>query len=328
MRLQRTANQSNGMAFLAVITCGFGSIILLLIISKSIPQTIEEDLNDQRIREISLLQDQLFDNQNILKQKLTSKEKKLQEITKLEKQVVVLNHDIKINEQLYLKAKESLDEEMKLKLALQKLSSEMKRLYRKERETKQGVIAGVPIDSEYIIFIIDTSGSMFRYAWPKVIKQIEETLMVYPSVKGVQILNDMGSYMFLDYQDRWIPDTPELRRKIIKNLANWNEFSNSSPAEGITTAIEAFYEPNKRISLYVYGDEFTGKSIREVVDYVTKINRRNKNKRPLVRIHAIGFPVMRAQPTDFQHTGIKFASLMRKLCKLNGGTFVGLNSFR
>ena len=115
------------MAFLAVITCGFGSIILLLIISKSIPQTKEEDLNDQRIREISLLQDQLFDNQNILKQKLISKEKKLQEITKLEKQVVVLNRDIKINEQLYLKAKESLDEEMKLKLALQKLSSEMKK---------------------------------------------------------------------------------------------------------------------------------------------------------------------------------------------------------
>ena len=86
----------------------------------------------------------------------------------------------------------------------------------------------------------------------------------------------MGSYMFLDYQDRWIPDTPELRQKIIKNLTNWNEFSNSSPAEGITTAIEAFYEPNKRISLYVYGDEFTGKSIREVVDYVTKINRRNE----------------------------------------------------
>ena len=57
---------------------------LLLIISKSILQTIEEDLNDQRIRDISLLQDQLFDNQNILKQKLISKEKKLQEITKLE----------------------------------------------------------------------------------------------------------------------------------------------------------------------------------------------------------------------------------------------------
>ncbi len=328
MRLERTANQSNGMAFLAVITCGFGSIILLLIISKSVPPTIYEDLSDKRIKEISLLQDQLFNNQNLLKQKLINNEKKLHEITMLEKKLAALNNNIEVSSQLYFNVKKSHDEELKLKLALQNLSSEMKRLYQKKRTSKKDVIAGVPIDSEYIIFIIDTSGSMFRYAWPKVIKQIEDTLVVYPSVKGVQILNDMGSYMFSDYQDQWIPDTPELREKIIKKLANWNEFSNSSPAEGITTAIEAFYEPNKRISLYVYGDEFTGKSIREVVDYVTKINRKNKNRKPLVRIHAIGFPVMRAQPTDFQHTGIKFASLMRKLCKLNGGTFVGLNSFR
>ncbi|MDC3067471.1 VWA domain-containing protein [Pseudomonadota bacterium] len=328
MKLERTANQSNGMAFLAVITCGFGSIILLLIISKSVPPTIEEDPNDKRIQEISLLQDQLFNNQNLLKQQLIKKENQLREITRLEKKLAVLNKNIEVNTQSYLKAKKSRDEELKLKLALQNISSEMKRLYRKKRVSNKGVIAGIPIDSEYIIFIIDTSGSMFRYAWPKVIKQIEDTLVVYPSVKGVQILNDMGSYMFSDYQDRWIPDTPELRKKIVEKLANWNEFSNSSPAEGITTAIEAFYEPNRRISLYVYGDEFTGKSIREVVDYVTKINRKNKNREPLVRIHAIGFPVMRAQPTDFQHTGIKFASLMRKLCKLNGGTFVGLNSFR
>ncbi len=328
MKLERTANQSNGMAFLAVITCGFGSIILLLIISKSVPPTMEEDPNDKRIQEISLLQDQLFNNQNLLKQQLINKENQLREITRLEKKLAALNKNIEVNTQSYLKAKKSRDEELKLKLALQNISSEMKRLYRKKRVSNKDVIAGIPIDSEYIIFIIDTSGSMFRYAWPKVIKQIEDTLVVYPSVKGVQILNDMGSYMFSDYQDRWIPDTPELRKKIVEKLANWNEFSNSSPAEGITTAIEAFYEPNRRISLYVYGDEFTGKSIREVVDYVTKINRKNKNKEPLVRIHAIGFPVMRAQPTDFQHTGIKFASLMRKLCKLNGGTFVGLNSFR
>ena len=328
MRLKRNANQSNGMAFLAVITCGFGSIILLLIISKSMPPTIEEDMNDKRIQEISLLQDQLFNSQNLLEQKLISRGKKLHEITTLEKKLATLNKNIEDNSQLYLKAKTSRDEELKLKLALQNLSSEMKRLYRKKRTDNKSVIAGVPIDSEYIIFIVDTSGSMFRYAWPKVIKQIEDTLVVYPSVKGVQILNDMGSYMFSDFQDQWIPDTPKIRQQIIKKLANWNEFSNSSPAEGITTAIEAFYEPNKRISLYVYGDEFTGKSIREVVDYVTKINRKSKNGEPLVRIHAIGFPVMRAQPTDFQHTGIKFASLMRKLCKLNGGTFVGLSSFR
>ena len=33
-----------------------------------------------------------------------------------------------------------------------------------------------PDDSEYIIFIIDTSGSMFKHVWPMVLKKVEETL--------------------------------------------------------------------------------------------------------------------------------------------------------
>ena len=79
------------------------------------------------------------------------------------------------NKQLYLEAKTSQLEETKLKLALQTITAEMRRLYRRKKASNQSVIARVPIDSEYIIFIIDTSGSMFRYAWPKVIKQLEET---------------------------------------------------------------------------------------------------------------------------------------------------------
>ncbi len=328
MKIQRSEHQSNGVAFLSVITCGFGSIILLLIISKSIPSTIEENLDDSRIQEIANLQGQLFDNQDLLKNKLIENSKTIRIITQIETDLEQIKVNLENRKQLYLKAKTSHDEEINLKLALQTLTLEMERLYKKRKTNNQRAIAGVPIDSEYIIFIIDTSGSMFRYAWPKVTQQIEDTLKVYPNVKGVQILNDMGSYMFRKYRERWIPDTPELRKEIVKKLAGWNVFSNSSPAEGVTSAIEAFYEPNKKISLYVYGDEFTGKSIKEVVDYVTKINRKNNMREPLVRIHAIGFPVMRAQPTDFQHTGIKFASLMRKLCKQNGGTFIGLNSFR
>ena len=133
--------------------------------------------------------------------------------------------------------------------------------------------------------------------------------------------------MFAEYQDKWISSTPEIRRQIIKKLKGWNVFSNSSPAEGITTAIEAFYKPNRKNKPICLRGRIYWQVDKEVVDYVTKINRKNNVNEPLVRIHAIGFPVMRAQPTDFQHTGIKFASLMRKLCKQNGGTFIGLNSF-
>ena len=36
-----------------------------------------------------------------------------------------------------------------------------------------------PDDSAYIIFIIDTSGSMFNHVWPMVLEKVEETLAAY-----------------------------------------------------------------------------------------------------------------------------------------------------
>ena len=44
--------------------------------------------------------------------------------------------------------------------------------------------------------------------------ELESTLAIYPKVKGIQVMNDMGQYMFTQYAGRWIPDTPS-RRKII-----------------------------------------------------------------------------------------------------------------
>jgi hypothetical protein len=49
-----------------------------------------------------------------------------------------------------------------------------------------------PDDSEYIIFIIDTSGSMFNHVWPMMLEKVEETLNLYPKVKGFQVMNDEG----------------------------------------------------------------------------------------------------------------------------------------
>jgi hypothetical protein len=39
-------------------------------------------------------------------------------------------------------------------------------------------------------------------------------------------------------------------------------FSNSSPVEGIEAAIRAFAAPDRKVSLYVLGDEFTGNSTK------------------------------------------------------------------
>jgi hypothetical protein len=45
-----------------------------------------------------------------------------------------------------------------------------------------------------------------------------------------------------------------------------------------------------------------------------------------VRIHAIGFPTVFKVAGAPQSTGVKFATLMRILCRRNGGTFVGLST--
>ena len=331
MNRRKNRDEQISIAFLDVITCGFGAIILLLMIAK-FGDPPEENVEDPRAAQISQLQRELFD----LRRDVAAADS---EMIAKQDQISTWQEEAKRMQSALAATKSDEDDKQsqaalnaiiagELKTAQQELTEEMKRLYAQRDRKRNDLIGGVPIDSEYIIFIIDTSGSMFRYAWPKVVEQIVQTLDVYPKVKGIQILNDMGSYMFTSYAGKWIPDTPARRKAVINRLLRWNAFSNSSPVEGIMTAIRTFYSPDKRISLFVYGDEFTGKSIREVVKFVARVNRKDASGRPRVRIHAIGFPVQAANPPHLQTTGIRFAILMRELTRRNGGTFVGLNEFR
>ena len=180
-----------------------------------------------------------------------------------------------------------------------------------------------PDDSEYIIFIVDTSGSMFNHVWPMMLKKVEETLSLYPKLKGFQVMNDEGVYMFTGERGKWLTDGPARRHTVVERLRTWNAFSNSDPIEGIVEAIRTYHEQDKKISLYVFGDEFTGSSIDSVVKTVDLINREGETGELRVRINAVGFPVQSDAP---QYTSIRFATLMRTLCQRNGGTFVGLDA--
>jgi hypothetical protein len=169
---------------------------------------------------------------------------------------------------------------------------------------------------------------MFGYAWERLLKEVEATLNIYPEVKGIQVMSDEGTYMFSSYRGKWIPDSPARRQVIIQNLRNWNVFSNSSPVEGIERAIRDFGGQGKKISLYVFGDEFTGESITSVIDTVDRLNKKDANGNRLVRIHGVGFPTQFSREANMQTTGIRFATLMRELTRRNGGTLVLLNDFR
>ncbi|HSG91227.1 MAG TPA: vWA domain-containing protein, partial [Pseudomonadales bacterium] len=189
------------------------------------------------------------------------------------------------------------------------------------RQVYKQPVAGLPIDSEYVIFIVDTSGSMQTQNWRRAERKLEEVLNIYPKLKGIQVMDDEGGYMFSEYRAKWIPDTPARRRAILDRFRNWQAFSNSSPSEGIIAAIRTFWTREHPISIYMFGDEFTGPSIQDVVDTVDRINRSDETGERLVRIHALAFPFSTEYP---QHTSMRYATLMRILCARNGGVFVGL----
>ncbi len=331
MKNRKRGDGDYNLSFLDVICCGFGAIILLLMITKIVEPVVIEESAIKMEGSIRDLQEQLFKLRGETRsydRELTAKQEQLSEI---KQKVARLYGDISSIKGEFASTDQQADVneilEGKLAAARQNLTAEMRRLQIRSPIKENQVIAGIPVDSEYIIFIVDTSGSMFSNAWPRVQEEMISTLSIYPKVKGIQVMNDMGDYMFSTYRNKWIPDTQGRRNAIIKRLRTWTPFSNSSPVEGVTKAIRTFYSKDRKISVYVFGDEFSGGSIQSVVKTIDSYNRNNRTGKGLVRIHAVGFPVMFANNST-RTTGVRFATLMRELAYQNGGTFVGLNDFR
>lgn len=322
-------------SFLDVAACGFGAMIILLMITKSsAPITIEVADVVTPEASISELQEQLFSirgETTILNRDLNARREQLSALTdriaRLRRDLSDVRGRFEATQQL---AEETTDEVGRLRLARQSLTEEMERLLADTVAPENNAIGGVPVDSEYIIFVIDTSGSMFNNpSWNKMLQVIDDTLNVYPEVKGIQVMNDMGDYMFDSYRGDWIPDTPGRRQQILATLRNWNPYSNSSPVEGVTRAINTFYSADRKISIYVLGDDFQpGGSIQDVLQTIDRINVEDAAGNRLVRIHGIGFPTIFAGPQRFQQSVYRYSQLMREMTQRNGGTFVGLNDFR
>ncbi|MFT7242689.1 MAG: putative Holliday junction resolvase-like endonuclease [Candidatus Azotimanducaceae bacterium] len=333
MKYRRRNIEGMSLAFLDVISCGFGALILLLVLTKVFEPVIFEDTIENLESHLAALQEDLFeirgDSRQLNRDMIRREDKHTDTKDKL---VKVQNTLAALQGKFDTATQETqVDDTIRgrLEVAKQSLSEEMQRLLAEyQKNSDDDTIAGIPVDSEYVIFIIDTSGSMRGFAWPLLQRKIDEILQVYPRLKGIQVMNDMGQFMFSQYANEWIPDTRARRAAILDRLQSWDTFSNSSPVEGITKAIAMYYRPDKKISLYVMGDEFSGRSIQRVIDIVDRINQPDKDGERLVRIHAIGFPVQFDRPQQFQTTGIRFAILMRELCARNGGTFVGLNDYR
>lgn len=327
--IKRRGIEEFSISFLDVICCGFGAVILLLMLTRPLEPILLENSEVDLSERIEAREQALFEIRGEIRELLASDNASatdrlaaIEAIKELERQLEdTLGRAMSLGE-----AEREIDEQTaELASAKQTLTDEMQRLLGLDFKRDSGLVGGIAVDSEYIIFVIDTSGSMQSAAWNQVVRKVDETLSIYPRVKGIQVMNDMGDYMFPQYRGTWLEDGAGVRNRIIQTLSGWAPFSNSSPVEGIREAIDTYYDPSKNISIYVFGDDYTGDSVEEVVDAVDQINIADEMGRRRVRIHAVGFPVYLDQPNARIY---RFAALMRELAYRNDGTFVGLTEYR
>jgi hypothetical protein len=315
------------LSFLDCICCGFGAIILLLVLTDVgkpiVIEKSEKNLNGQ----IDALQRQLFDlrgETDVLNRELQGR---MAVLNTEKSRLASMSGDLSKIRGEFKASKGDASVANTVETALvesyQTLTAEMQRLLKNQPrriDTVQAV-GGIPVDSEWIIFVIDTSGSMQADNWENAQNVMKEILDIYPRVKGLQIMDDEGKPMFPSTKGQWLQDTPVQRTKILSTMVNWKPYSNSSPVEGIGAAVQGWWSADKKISIYVIGDDFTGSSVEAALAAVRKYNPVDRMGRHRVRIHAIGMP---DGPSSPPFINARFSVLMRAMCDDNEGTFVGL----
>jgi hypothetical protein len=315
------------LSFLDCICCGFGAIILLLVLT-DVGQPIVIERSEKDLKgQIDDLQRQLFElrgETDVLNREMQGRVKFL---NAEQRKAAQLAGDLsKIRGEFNASKGESTVTnivETELVAAHQTLTAEMQRLLKNAPRKIETTLAvgGIPVDSEYIIFVIDTSGSMQADNWDNAQNVMKEILDIYPTVKGMQILDDEGKPMFPSTKGQWLQDTPAQRAKVLSGMVNWRSYSNSSPVEGIGAAVQNWWSADKKVSVYVIGDDFTGPSVEAALAAVRKYNPVDRQGRHKIRIHAIGMP---NGPSSPQFINARFSALMRAMCDENEGTFVGL----
>ena len=309
--MKREQLEPFGLSFLDVISCGFGAVVMLVLIFKPQTEPVEVQENPSssslellsRLMALTELRDELtamFQNSHssdsavdmVFESLKSSLDKERQ---KLEASKVQIK---KLRSQL-------ADTASKIEIAKTAGLSE------KGRNTLNEEVAGIPVDRKYVIFVVDTSGSM-KQIWNRVSTAMNKILEIHPQVDGFQVLNDNGNYLISGYAKKWMKDTPKMRSRVIDLFSSWGSASNSNPHEGMKQALGDYRNYQADLSIYVLGDDFTGGNFDSVLADVANLNKKG------ARINGLSFISPKAS-TD------RFGTLMREISQVNDGSFISLN---
>jgi hypothetical protein len=300
------------LSFLDVISCGFGAIVLLVLISRPFPEPAEEEVVDAtpllgELFQLEATVDGLETKMSATRQDSDAGKLLLRKLQQLIKST---------SASLSAAGSDTSQLEADLKgLALVQTSLQRASIRKDVAKARDDEVGGIPVDSDYVVFIIDTSGSM-KEIWDRVVREVVNIINIHPKIKGFQILNDNGDHLISGYQGRWIPDTPKRRESVINLFKSWNSASNSSPVEGLEVALKRYTREQGHISIYIFGDEYSGGSYDPVINALVNLNTNRVTRQKRARVHAVGF-------ISNYSTG-RFATLMREVTRRNNGTFVAL----
>jgi len=187
----------------------------------------------------------------------------------------------------------------------------------------------VPADSEYIAFVLDTSGSILaNVGRQELISRIVGILDQYPYLQGFQVINDLGQYAIGSSSSEWIPFEDSSVEEIIERLQTWNPRSSSNPVGGITEVLYNLATEGQMISIYVIGDDLN--SNLSVPDVYESIEHMNRIVASVVRarIHAVVYPTFLREAEAYRSGTNNFITLMHGLAGSSNGTFeiAGLSS--
>jgi hypothetical protein len=332
--IRRRTAQTFSLSFLDCICCGFGAIILIFVLTIGSREKEKMEVLLELQRELAA---QLAEMAKIR----TAEE----EVKRMEKQVTDLVVESRKTNSDTRAMLDDLDNQVqRQKAGLQALLADIddlkKEIAARQKKPEMRLLpdikptpVGLPIESNYIAIVIDTSGSMrdpnHGGLWPIVIRKVDEVLDSYPTLAGFQLLDGDGRFILGRRgagTDGWIADTPDLRDTIKRTLRRYNQDSISNPVPGIYNALRFLYDkdnPNMKMGIYVFGDEFI-ETADPVIRRLDELNPVDENGNRKVVINAIGFPTTIRYTFSMGNTGLKFANLMRTVTYQHGGAFIAL----
>ena len=313
MSKQRKISELFSMSFLDIMACGFGALVLILLIS---------EFQESEVKQVE-------NNADIFLEAQEEKAKKIIKIESLDKLMSSNIEDLISTRQRLDVLKMELEKKSLISAKLNDLASDTDFQISKQRlkslsaPMEQKEASGIKLDSRYLVFIIDTSGSM--EPWVKIVQEIDNLIQTFPDLEGYMVMNDNGS--IFHGGDPWLNPTKINRSASIgilrANRAKYGSLSN--PIVGLKKVIRVWGDKYKDLGVFIMGDDILDQTsrIETISQEVLKLNTDLSGKTK-VRVNAVGFLTSRANISQ-QQGNKNYLMLMRELTEQSGGAMVVVN---